>query len=90
MYWWDDLLSVSRPANEHVGIHVTSLLRTGSPTAHNGSTGSPNVEYGDNGQALTKSIVVAFVRAPNGSNLSLGATKVVVRPSLRSNVAFRL
>ena len=52
-------LVVSRSANEHV-VHVASLLRNGSPTAHNGSYGSPNVTYGDYGQPLTKSVVVSF------------------------------
>ena len=66
MDWWDGVLSVGRPSNDHGRGHVVKTLRNGSPSAHNGSYGSPNVTYGDYGQPLTKSVVVSFVRAPNG------------------------
>ena len=82
-------MSVCRPSNDHGRDHVVKTLRNRSPSAHNGLYGSPIVAYVDNGQALTKSVVVAFVSDPNGSNSSSVATKAVIRPTLSSNVAFR-
>jgi len=37
MDWLDDLLSVSRPANDHVRGHVVKTLRNGSPSARDES-----------------------------------------------------